>query len=63
MFNFNNVEASKPTTLLQKNSFKKDLLRILIKFLVISYNLRIRLFYRTYFMTAFEIGKKTDEKY
>ena len=63
MFNFSYVEAWKPEILLQTNSLKKDLLRILIKFLVISYNLRIRLFYRKYFMTAFEIGKKTDEKY
>ena len=37
MFNFSNVETSKTNTLLQKNSFKKDLLQILIKFLVISY--------------------------
>ena len=35
---FSNIEAWKSTTLLQTNSFKKDLLRILIKFLVISGN-------------------------
>ena len=37
-FTFSNIEAWKPTTLLQTNLFKKDLSRILIKVLVIFYN-------------------------
>ena len=37
-FTFNSIEAWKSTTLLQTNFFQKDLPRILIKFLVISYN-------------------------
>ena len=37
-FTYSNIEAWKPTTLLQTNSFKQDLLRVLTKFLVTSYN-------------------------
>ena len=36
-FTFNSIETWKPTTKLDTTSFKKDLPRILIKFLVNSY--------------------------
>ena len=36
-FTFSNIEAWKPTNLLQTNSFKKDLPRILIILIVFSH--------------------------
>ena len=47
-FNFSSIEDWKCSTLLQTNSFKRDLPRILIKFLITFYNFW-ELLERTYF--------------
>ena len=62
-FTFSTVEAWKLATSLQTLYFIKYLPRILIRFLIIYYSLRIDLFYKTLFISVCEIGTKTHGKY